>query len=89
MSPQLTIDLTDPEVAKHFAECAPGDQKTITFTVESKDDASVSGSIDSVEGDYAEPEGEDAEEKSEKGGGKSMKHSGMPKGLTLVISGGR
>lgn len=97
MNPQLTINLEDPEVAQHFAECAVGDQKTITFTVASKDDTSLSGTIDEVEEGYKEDAGDepkpDAEDEGEKGtnahGRGSPKRGGMPKALTLVISAGR
>jgi hypothetical protein len=85
----ITIDTTNPEVAKLFEDCEPGDSKTLTFTVKGKTPTSVQGEIETVEGygDDSGGEGESAESEAPHRGLPNKIGDKMPPGVMVILHG--
>lgn len=88
----ITIDTTDPEVAKLFEDCEPGESKTLTFKVTSKTPSAVQGDIETVEGYGDDEENNEGDTPSPDGAGRALPNKigdKMPPGVMVILHGPR
>lgn len=81
MADQITLTVSDKELAASLDDCEVGETKTVEFKVTEKSGTALSGEVTSVEGyEQEEEENYDAEEEMPR----SMK---MPKAIVIIGEG--